>query len=334
MPRSLFQCICLTLAMLSASGLAAQDGKPKPALTIEEAGPDFAIQGEYSGTIRSDNGDQKIGVQVIALGDRRFKAVAYIGGLPGDGWDGETKLTVDSRTEGDEIVFQPPGDEQGSGRIRDGKLVVFDPQGTQLGDLPKIERKSPTLGRKAPEGAVVLFDGESADNFNGGRMTDNGLLMQGCTSKESFQSFDLHLEFQLSFMPYASGQGRANSGVYMQGRYETQVLDSFGLDGRHNEAGGIYSVKDPDLNMCLPPLSWQTYDVQFTAAKFDAAGKKTANARMTVLLNGVKVQDNVEVDHSTTASPLKEGPEPGPIYIQDHGNPVRFRNIWVLPKDR
>ncbi|MHC4880728.1 MAG: 3-keto-disaccharide hydrolase, partial [Planctomycetota bacterium] len=257
-----------------------------------------------------------------------------IGGLPGDGWDGETKLTVDSRREGDEIVFQPPGDGQGSGRIRDGKLLAFDPDGTQVGDLSKIERKSPTLGKKPPEGAVVLFDGKSADNFKGGRMTDDGLLMQGCMSKETFQSFNLHLEFQLSFMPYASGQGRSNSGVYMQGRYETQVLDSFGLEGKHNECGGIYSVKDPDVNMCLPPLSWQTYDVQFTTAKFDDTGKKTANARMTVLLNGVKVHDDVEVDHSTTASPLKEGPEPGPIYIQDHGNPLRFRNIWVVPTDR
>ncbi|MBI1311584.1 DUF1080 domain-containing protein [bacterium] len=334
MARFLFPCFVLVVPLLTSSSLSAQDSRPKPALTAEEAGPDFAIQGEYSGTIRSDDGDKKVGVQVIALGDGKFRAVAYIGGLPGDGWDGENKITVDSRREGDEIVFQPPGDGQGSGRIRDGRLTVFDAEGTQLGDFPKVERKSPTLGKKAPDGAVVLFDGKTADRFKGGRMTEGGLLMQGCTSVETFQSFDLHLEFQLSFMPYASGQGRANSGVYMQGRYETQVLDSFGLEGKQNETGGIYSVKDPDLNMCLPPLSWQTYDVQFTAAKFDADGKKTKNARMTVLLNGIKVQDNVEVDHSTTASPLKEGSEPGPIYIQDHGNPVRFRNIWVVPKER
>ncbi len=331
MRRFLPACLCLLVPVLTAGPLSAQDSKREPALNAKDAGPDFVIQGEYSGTIRSDDGDAKIGVQVIALGDGKFKATGYIGGLPGDGWDGETKLTVDSRREGAEVVFQPPGDGQGSGRIRDGKLLAFDPDGIQVGDLAKVERKSPTLGKKAPEGAVVLFDGTSADNFKGGRMTDDGLLMQGCTSKETFQSFDLHLEFQLSFMPYASGQERSNSGVYMQGRYETQVLDSFGLEGKHNEAGGIYSVNDPALNMCFPPLSWQTYDVQFTAAKFDADGKKTENARMTVLLNGIKVQDNVEVDHSTTASPLKEGPEPGPIYIQDHSNPVRFRNIWVVP---
>lgn len=329
--------VLLATCLFLAGGVCAEStaaDRPKAALTAEEAGPDFAVQGEYTGTFRSDNGDVRIGVQVIALGDGKFRAIGYPGGLPGDGWDGENRIEVESRREGDEVVFQPPGDRQGSGRIRDGRLTIYDPQGTQMGDLPRVERKSPTLGKKPPQGATVLFDGAGADGFEGGRMTEDGLLMQGCTSKARFQSFDLHLEFQLSFMPEARGQARSNSGIYMQGRYETQVLDSFGLEGKHNECGGIYSVRDPDLNMCLPPLSWQTYDVSFTAAAFDDDGKKTRNARMTVLLNGVKVHDDVEVDHATTASPLQEGPDPGPIYLQDHGNPVRYRNIWVLPADR
>jgi hypothetical protein len=118
----------------------------------------------------------------------------------------------------------------------------------------------------------------------------------------------------------------------MQGRYEVQILDSFGLSGEHNECGGIYSVKKPDVNMCLPPLSWQTYDIDFTAAKFDAAGKKLANARMTVKHNGTLIHKDVEVPKRTTASPLAEGRENGPIYIQNHGNPLRYRNIWVIPK--
>ena len=110
------------------------------------------------------------------------------------------------------------------------------------------------------------------------------------------------------------------------------MLDSFGLEGKDNECGGIYSVKDPEMNMCFPPLQWQAYDVDFTAAKFDAEGKKTANARMTVKHNGVVIHQDVEIDHATTASPMKEGAEQGPIYLQDHGNPVRYRNIWVLKK--
>jgi hypothetical protein len=133
-------------------------------------------------------------------------------------------------------------------------------------------------------------------------------------------------------MPYARGQGRANSGCYLQGRYEVQILDSFGLEGKNNECGGIYTIKDPDVNMCFPPLAWQTYDIDYTAAKYDESGKKTAHARMTVKHNGVLIHENVELTKATTAAPVKEGPEPGPIYIQDHGNPIRFRNIWVAEK--
>ena len=162
-------------------------------------------------------------------------------------------------------------------------------------------------------------------------MSDDKLLMEGVTSNELFGSFKLHLEFRLPFQPFARGQGRGNSGLYMQGRYETQILDSFGLKGKHNECGGVYTISPPAVNMCFPPLVWQTYDIDYTAATYDDAGKKVNHARMTVLHNGVKVHDNLELDHATTAHPVKEGPEPGPIYLQNHGNPVRFRNIWVLP---
>lgn len=159
-------------------------------------------------------------------------------------------------------------------------------------------------------------------------MSDDKLLMQGVTSKETFQSCQLHLEFMLSFMPNARGQGRSNSGCYLQGRYEVQMLDSFGLTGENNECGGIYTISKPKVNMCFPPLSWQTYDIDYHAAKFDSAGKKTADAWTTVKHNGVVIHDQVKLTHSTTASPLKEGPDAGPLYLQDHGNPVRYRNIW------
>ncbi|HLQ45872.1 MAG TPA: DUF1080 domain-containing protein, partial [Planctomycetaceae bacterium] len=160
----------------------------------------------------------------------------------------------------------------------------------------------------------------------------DGLMSQGITSKQKFQDFSLHLEFLLSYMPAERGQRRANSGCYMQGRYEVQILDSFGLSGEHNECGGIYTINKPDTNMCFPPLSWQTYDVDYTAAKYDSAGKKTQNAKMSVLHNGVPIHKDVELPKATTAAVLGEGPEPGPIYIQDHGNPIRFRNIWLVEK--
>lgn len=265
---------------------------------------DFPVQGEYVGTNQA--------MQVIARGDGNFEMVVYALGLPGAGWD----KSPPRRVEGDADTVDQLVESMG---------------------LKRVERKSPTLGAKPPADAIVLFDGSEESlraNWNdGAKRTEDGLLMQGATSKQTFGDYRLHLEFITPYMPNASGQGRGNSGVYHQGRYETQVLDSFGLAGKNNETGGIYEIRDPDLNMCLPPLTWQTYDVEFTAARFDAQGKKTAPARLTVNLNGVPVQVGVEVPGPTRAAPKNETPEPGPIYIQDHGNPVRFRNIWIVPRD-
>jgi hypothetical protein len=179
----------------------------------------------------------------------------------------------------------------------------------------------------------VLFDGKSADAFVGGKMTDDGLLEQGCTSKQKFGSCKVHIEFRLPYQPEDRGQARGNSGVYVGARYECQMLDSFGLKGENNECGGLYSVKAPDVNMCLPPLAWQTYDIDYTAAKYEG-DKLVANPRVTIAHNGVVIHNDVELpgERSTTAAPNKPGPEPGPIYLQDHGNPVRYRNIWVVEK--
>jgi hypothetical protein len=300
----------------------------QPALDPKDADADFAIQGEYVGTIPVDGNQLKLGIQVIALGGGKFHAVGHHGGLPGDGWNGEEKREADGELKDGSVIFKS-GDA--SAEIKNGVLTIRDGNGNSLGECKKTVRESSTAGAKPPTGAVVLFDGSSADNFEGGKL-DGKLLVQGVTSKQKFQDFKLHLEFMLSYMPQGRGQGRANSGCYAQGRYEVQILDSFGLSGEHNECGGIYSVKKPDVNMCFPPLSWQTYDIDFTAAKYDDAGKKTADARMTVKHNGVVIHDNVAVPKATTAAPVAEGSVPGPLYLQDHGNPIRFRNIWVVAK--
>lgn len=320
------------VALLVLLRAAAVGGDPKLAYTDPaEAGPDFAAQGEYVGMVGTGDDKTRVGVQIVALGDGKFDAVAYLGGLPGDGWDGLGVVRGVAERSGDVVVIRAH-DGSGTGTIEGGVIVVKDDMGQVIGRLEKVERKSPTLGAKPPEGAVVLFDGSSADAFFGGRMTNDGLLVEGATSKQKFQDFTIHLEFRTPFQPYARGQARGNSGFYAQGRYEVQILDSFGLEGEWNECGGIYKVARPRVNMCFPPLSWQTYDVDFTAARFEG-GKKVADARLTVRHNGVLIHQDVKVPETTTAAPVREeSPEPGPIFLQNHGNPVRFRNVWVVQR--
>lgn len=295
-----------------------------------KADADFDFQGEYVGEMQGGGKKIPLGIQVIALGKGQFQAVAYRGGLPGDGWNGEAPMKAEGSRDGDRVVFKAEG---ASVVLQAGTLHVEHHDGAMEGDLKKVMRTSKTLGQKPPAGAVVLFDGSGVEHWSPGKLSEQRELMQGATSKPKFGSHRLHLEFRLPYQPEDRGQARGNSGIYLQGRYEVQMLDSFGLSGEHNECGGIYELKKPDLNMCYPPLSWQTYDIEFTAAKFDAEGKMTTKPTMTVYHNGVKIHDQVELPRSTRAAPGKPGPEPGPVYLQDHGNPVRYRNIWVVPHE-
>lgn len=313
------------IPLLLATSLFAADapkGKapaaPKPPepptyLTVETAGPDFALQGEYVG--------EKIGADIIALGEGNFRLVVHQGGLPGAGWDKSPKTEVDAKRDGDGIRFKDLAE------LKQGVLTI---KGVAL---KRVVRLSPTEGAVAPAGAIILFDGKNADAFVDGKIDPRGFLEANTKTKQAFTDFKLHLEFFLPFKPLGRGQGRANSGVYLQHRYEVQVLDSFGLAGLDNECGGIYKNSAPSVNMCFPPLQWQTYDVDFTAAKFDKDGKKTGSAFVTVRHNGVVVQDNLELKGATPGGGFKtEVPAPGPFYLQGHGNPVVYRNIWVVAK--
>jgi hypothetical protein len=307
--------------------------KPPPVAFTdpEKAGVDFTIQGEYEGTIA---GKDRLAAQVVALGDGKFDVYFLRGGLPGAGWDGKTRSKAAAELDRD-------AKGAASARVSGGDWSgVCVPTGTPAfrGKTPRDEeftlnhvlRKSPTEASKPPDGAVILFDGTGADEWNGGKLVEGNLLDRGPTSKKTFRDFKLHVEFRLPFVPAARGQNRANSGVYLQNRYEIQVLDSFGLDGKNNECGGIYEQTAPAVNLCYPPLSWQTYDVEFRMARFDASGKKTANAVVTVLHNGFKVHDKVEIPKQTGhGQPEKDTAEP--ISLQSHGSPVVFRNIWIVP---
>ena len=321
--------ILLTTALMLGCAVGAL---ARPSYTDPDEAPlDFHLQGEYTGAIEENGEPGKFGAQIVALGDGNFLGVGYPGGLPGDGWTQQERLLADGELRDGAVHFAEP-DGGRVAELKDGVITVFNAEGDRIGRLEKVMRESPTLGAEPPEGAVVLFDGTSPDAFEPGRMTEDGLLREGAVSKQRFGNHIIHLEFRTPFEPHRRGQGRGNSGFYAQGRYEVQILDSFGLRGEHNECGGIYGIAAPRVNMCFPPLSWQTYDVEFTAARYEN-GKKVSNARMTVRHNGVLIHDDVEVPRATAAARLPEGPEPGPVYLQDHGNPVRFRNIWVVPRE-
>lgn len=281
--------ILIALLLATTFVHAQQPAAPKPKAYTDPAqtDDDFAIQGEYTGQLDG----KSYGVQIWAQGGGKFEAVSYQGGLPGAGWDGDREKvtkTTGLRGEGEKTAIFSVKDGTLKAEVTGQNILVSNTDGVRVMELNRTDRSSPTLGAQPPENAVVLFDGKGVNRFPNSRVDESiGALMEGITSEDTFGDCSLHVEFLLPYMPDARGQGRGNSGLYLQGRYEVQMLDSFALDGKDNECGGLYKIAAPKLNLCLPPLAWQTYDVDFTAAKYDAASQKTANARITVKHNGV-----------------------------------------------
>jgi hypothetical protein len=198
----------------------------------------------------------------------------------------------------------------------------------------------------APRGATVLFDGDTTEGWTtmDGKpsawkvLEDDSMEVSGgvgggnIISKEKFEDVQLHVEFWLpKHPPDVKGQHRGNSGVYLQGRYEIQVLDSYGQAPDKHGCGAIYGRRKPKENACTPPQTWQTYDITFRAPRFDEEGKKVRNARVTVIHNGVTIHQDAEIEGPTVAGEQKEAPGPAPVMLQYHGNPVRYRNIYALP---
>jgi hypothetical protein len=149
-------------------------------------------------------------------------------------------------------------------------------------------------------------------------------------TKRDFRDFKMHIEFKTPQMPpNVRGESRGNSGIYIQRRYEVQILDSYGLEPKNNECGSLYKSRAPDKNVCRMPGRWQSYDIIFHAARFNG-NRKIKNARITIWHNGVLIHNDIKLANKTGAG-RPEGPEPGPILLQEHGNEVSFRNIWIVP---
>ena len=355
-------------AILSACVLALIFSSCARFIRPPEVPPEAAVwvadsfMGDYEGSYVLDTGDTgPIVAQVIALGngqyranlmpefDRRYSsvpvvegqrsgtAVRFSGEIDVSNWGGFGFVAIPGQIEGETFAGSFTGDAVGT----------FE--------LQKVERLSPTLGKEQPPEAVVLFDGTNLDEWvhpvrprgetggayqtkpAGWKLIDGAMEVVprsgDIVTKKKFTDFELHVEFRTPFMPAARGQGRGNSGVYLQGRYEVQVLGSYGLEGQDTECGGIYKVSRPRVNMCAPPLQWQTYDITFRAPRFDEDGNKTGNVRLTVLHNGVKIHDNIEIPEPTGAARDRVGDDvsqPGGISLQEHGHRVQYRNIWLV----
>ena len=328
-----FPVVSLAVAYCLAQSITAtfaQDLK-KGVTELAQVDADFHIQGEYSGNVTfADGWCRPVGLQVVALGDGKFDALWYRGGLPGNGYDGSTRLKLSGQRAGDKVVLV--GDGQTIELQRGYAAAVKNSTGFIIGNLSPMHRYSLTAGAAPPANAIVLFDGKHTDRLKNAKVTPDGLLEIGCETLDPVQNFTLHAEFRTPYMPYAKGQARGNSGFYLQKRYEVQVLDSFGLELQFNDCASLYRFKAPDLNMSFPPLSWQTYDIDFTAPKFDADGKRTTKGRITVRHNGIVVHNNLELENKTGGG-SPEGPNPLPILFQNHGNAVHFRNVWLIDKD-
>lgn len=310
-----------------AMGDLKADVTPLPQAPLPPLIPDEmkdAAMGEYQTA-----GQNGVLARIIPEGDNNYRAVVYAPNA--DGTTGRVELT--GKWENNQIAFS--GNDW-TGTWNADKLKLSN--AGKDWEFARHNRTSPTLGQRPPQGAVVLlpYVPDQPTNLNEWQNTNWLLMNDGSMrvnngdnrTKREFGDFKLHIEWMAPLMPKDRGQGRGNSGVYLQERYEVQVLDSFGLDSKDNDAGGIYQVSKPKVNASLPPGVWQTYDITFRAPRFNADGTLAKPANATVVHNGITIHENLDIPKPTGGG-AEGNVAKGVFKLQDHGNPVRFRNIWV-----
>jgi hypothetical protein len=218
------------------------------------------------------------------------------------------------------------------------------PEDTEVWE-PEPEVVTPgTTAQQPPSDAIILFDGSDLSQWVGNEGGPAAWKVEGdamtvvkgtgaIRTKEGFGSVQLHIEWRTPSEVVGESQGRGNSGIFLQDRYEVQVLDNYNNRTYSNgQAGSIYKQHMPLVNACRPPGEWQTYDIVFKAPEFDSQGNLVKPAFVTVIQNGVLVQNNVELKGPTQyiGQPKYEAHDDKlPLQLQDHGNPVSFRNIWI-----
>ncbi|MCP4607199.1 MAG: DUF1080 domain-containing protein [Planctomycetes bacterium] len=341
--RNVVMCVSmlvLSVLLSSCMGPAAVDPMVEARMGIESAD---SVMGDWEGTWKLDDESDSgpVVTQVIALGQGKYRAKVMTAFDTRE----EPIAVLEGQRDGALVRFEGPG--EANYYEFQIKAVINGEQfrGSFTGDvsgsilMEKVVRVSPTMGEKPPAGAVVLFNGRNFKQWKHTKESDDDsiqwmLLKNGAmqvrkgkgsiVTKKKFNDFKLHVEFRTPFMPDARGQGRGNSGVYLQERYEVQVLDSYALEGKDNECGGIYKIGEPSVNMCAPPTQWQTYDITFYAPSADRE-----NAQVTVVHNGVTIHDELQLPKPTGGALNSDVNKPGGIYLQDHGNPVQYRNIWL-----
>jgi len=307
-----------------------------PMAALAAAPAEEAVQGLYEGVRTDAAGAHKFEARVAACGKGEFKV--FLREQAGEGK--VNKAELDGKTAGDAVAFQGKvGEDNWSATYADGAIKGDCGKAGKL-EMKRVERPNPALGVKPPQGAILLLDAKNFQEMNVGKtkdgkeqewkvLEDGGVLIPkgGMNTKRRLEgSFKLHVEFKIPFVPAGRSQGRGNSGVYLPNGDEIQVLDSFGMTTYlGGGCGGLYKYKDPDVFdtfslASLPPLVWQAYDVEYTVTKKD--GKPAGKPTVTVYHNGIKIHDKFQLERDA---------KPGGFSFQDHGNPVQYRNIWVLP---